>query len=384
MDYSKVLKQAWDNVRHYRALWIFGVILALTTVSLESTVFYNLDHDDETDRQGITIVTQEGEGFFEAARRTVREELDELNTEIDETNRDIERFFARELDIEIESDILAVLTVLLGTLLIGFIVAKIASYVADTALIRMVNDTEETGVQHSVRQGLRLGWSRTALRFFLIDLIVDISAVLALLLLIALVFAPLALWATDSTPAGVGGTVLTVGLFFPGLALALVAGVALSMAKPFFRRSCALDDLGVVASIRRGFAIVRKYLTKVVPVGLIVFGVNLAWPLLVLPVVVVLAGVGLFLGGAAALLVGALVALGFNGATPWIAAAVVGIPVFILTLVLPLAFLGGLREVFLSSTWTLTYRELHARRSVEVGRISDLNAPGLEAAAVAQ
>lgn len=384
MDYSKVLKQAWHNVRHYRALWIFGVILALTTVSLESTVLYSLDRDDEADRQGITIVTQEGEGFFEAARRTVQEELDQFNREIDGADRDVERFFARELDIEVESDILALLIALLGVLLTGFVVAKIASYVADTALIRMVNDTEESGAQRSVRQGLRLGWSRTAWRFFVMDLVVDIGAVLALLLLMALVLAPLGLWATDSTSAGVVGTVITVGLFFPGLALALVAGAALSMAKPFFRRACALDDLSIAASIRRGFAILRNYLGQVVPVGLIVFGVNLSWPLLVFPLVVVLAGAGLFLGGAAALLVGALVAQAFNGAAPWIAGALIGIPLFILTLVLPLAFLGGLREVFLSSTWTLTYRELHARRSLESGRVSDRSAPDLEAAAAAQ
>jgi hypothetical protein len=42
-------------------------------------------------------------------------------------------------------------------------------------------------------------------------------------------------------------------------------------------------------------------------------------------------------------------------------AAVVGIPVFILVMAAPLSFLGGLFEVFLSSTWTLTYRELRAK-----------------------
>lgn len=56
---------------------------------------------------------------------------------------------------------------------------------------------------------------------------------------------------------------------------------------------------------------------------------------------------------------------------------------FILTLAAPLAFLGGLREVFLSSTWTLTYYELGGLESVEPGHLPDLRAPGLEAAPVA-
>jgi len=33
MEYGKILKQAWKNVTGYRALWIFGILLALTTAT---------------------------------------------------------------------------------------------------------------------------------------------------------------------------------------------------------------------------------------------------------------------------------------------------------------------------------------------------------------
>ena len=33
MNYTKALKRAWETTWRYRALWIFGVILALTTIS---------------------------------------------------------------------------------------------------------------------------------------------------------------------------------------------------------------------------------------------------------------------------------------------------------------------------------------------------------------
>lgn len=49
-----------------------------------------------------------------------------------------------------------------------------------------------------------------------------------------------------------------------------------------------------------------------------------------------------------------------EGALPWIAAIVVGLPIFIVIMALPLAVLGGLAETFQPSTWTLTYRELLA------------------------
>ena len=54
-----------------------------------------------------------------------------------------------------------------------------------------------------------------------------------------------------------------------------------------------------------------------------------------------------------------------EGPAPWILAIAVGLPIFILVVAVPGLFLGGLKEVFKSSTWTLTYRELRALEGVE-------------------
>jgi hypothetical protein len=370
-------------VKSYRALWVFGVILALTTISWETAFFFGQDNDGEAERVGIVVNRRAGETFLEAFQRAVSEEVDELKVGIDAANRDLERFFAQELHVEIESDLLAIIMVLVGMLLIGFILAKIASYVGDTALIRMVDEAENGGRQRGVRHGFRMGWSRAAWRFFLIDLLVDVTAVLSFVLLFVLALSPLALWATGSTPAGVVGTVAAIGLFFLAVALVVAAGAALSLLKPFFRRACALEGLGVTASIGRGYAIARSYLKEVLPVWIVTVGVHLVWPFLMVPAVLLLVGVGVVLGGAAALLVGGLAWLFVEGATPWILAGAVGIPIFILALAAPLAFLGGLREVFLSSTWTLTYRELRALESSEPGRVPKVDPSGLEAAPIA-
>jgi hypothetical protein len=49
---------------------------------------------------------------------------------------------------------------------------------------------------------------------------------------------------------------------------------------------------------------------------------------------------------------------------PWILAGVVGLPIFVLLIAAPWIFLGGLMEVFKSSVWTLSYRELRALEPV--------------------
>jgi len=101
--------------------------------------------------------------------------------------------------------------------------------------------------------------------------------------------------------------------------------------------------------------------------------------------VLILVTVSATLSGTLALVVGGLTGLALEGATPWVLGAAVGIPAFLLVLAAPLAFVGGLLEVFLSSTWTLTYRQL---RSVEASekeaqRMLELNTSGMEVASVA-
>lgn len=191
---------------------------------------------------------------------------------------------------------------------------KTVGYVGDAALIRMVNDTEETGEQYTVRQGWRVGWSRAALRFFLIDLLVDGAAAVAVIVTFLLVFAPLALWATGNTAAGVIGTIFSVGMFIPTLVLVIVAAALLSLVKRFTRRACALEGLGVTASVGRGFVVVRRHLKEMLPVWLITIGVNIAWWFLMAPVVIVSVVLGFVFGVIPALILGGLALLVAEGA----------------------------------------------------------------------
>ena len=317
MNHTKVLKRAWHIVWRYRALWVFGFILALTA------------------------------GGRGSSSGRVANNWGQYSTD--------------RIPPEVVSTLIAIGIGLACLIVLLIIVAAIARYVAATALIRMVDDHEETGQKRSVRQGFRMGWSRAAFRLFLIQLLVGLPTALAFILLFALALAPLLLWTTKAEVAGVIGTLTTVGLFIPIILLAIVVGVVLSLLMKFFWRACVLEELGVTAAIRQGYAMVRQNLKDVGLMWLITLGLRIGWMILMIPVVLLLLVVSGALGGLLALLAGGLTGLAFEGAAPWIVAAVVGIPIFILVMAAPLSFLGGLFEVFLSSTWTLTYRELCAK-----------------------
>jgi hypothetical protein len=80
---------------------------------------------------------------------------------------------------------------------------------------------------------------------------------------------------------------------------------------------------------------------------------------------------------------GGLAGLVTTAETPVFVALALGVPIFLLVLIAPLVWLGGLREVFVSSLWTLTYGELHGVEGVESERLPAVGASGLEAARAA-
>jgi len=271
-----------------------------------------------------------------------------------------------EIPPQVASTLVVVGIALACVILLLIVASAIVRYVAETALIRMVNDHEETGEKRSIRQGFRWGWSRTSLRLFAIDLLVFVPLVVGFILLILLALSPLLLWTTGSRPAGVIGTVAAIGLVFLFVLLFIVVIAAASLLIHFFRRVCALEEVGVRESIRRGYALVRRHLKDVIIMWLIMVGLTLGWAILTIVATLVLALLGLVLGGGPALLAGGLAGLASRGGPlPWILAGAVGLPIFLLVVIIPLLFLGGLWQAYRSGVWTLTYRELRALEAVQ-------------------
>jgi hypothetical protein len=333
MDHIKVLKRAWEIMWRYRALWVFGIILALTTAGLRGNgpqATFGGDGDNGGGNSGFSPP-------------------------------------GPEIPPEVVGILIAIGAAVACAIVIFIVVSVIARYVAETALIRMVDDYEETGEKRGVREGFRMGWSRTAWRLFLIDLLIGLPTAVVLIFLFLLALAPLLLWVTKNTVAGAIGTVATIGLFLLFVLLAIIVSLVLSLLMHFFRRACALEELGVIEAIREGFGVVRRHLKDVGIMWIIMTGLGLAWTLLMIPVTILLVIAGLILAGLPALLMGGLVSL-VLGPIGLILAAAIGIPILILVVAAPSLFLGGLAEVFKSSVWTLTYRELRALEGLEAAK----------------
>jgi len=330
--YSRILERAWEITWRYKALWVFGILVAL--------------------------LSGEGSGGGSGGRAP--------NVQLGNIGRQPWReFFLPLYRPEVVIGAITIALAILFLIVVFGIISMVARYVSHVALIKMVNEYEETGEQLSVGQGFRLGWSYSALRLFLIDLLVAVPVVLVFIVLFVLSLSPLLLWATGSDEAGVVGTIATVGLVLLLVLLAIVVGVALSLLKKFFYRIAVLEDAGVFDSIREGWQLVRRQLRHAGGMWLIMTGVTIAYVIALVPVAIGLVLLGLLLGGGSGLAVGWLVNLPAGGVLPWLAGAAVGIPVFLLFVIVPLTVVGGVFEVFRSTTWTLTYRELLALERAE-------------------
>ncbi|MBI3243876.1 MAG: hypothetical protein HYZ49_16455 [Chloroflexi bacterium] len=325
MDHFKILKRAFSITLDYRALWVFGILLALTTAGSGG---------------GSNGGGGDGGGFNGPSTGG----WPDISPQV------------------ISALIIAGIALLLVVLVLA-VVGAVVRYVSETSLIRMVDQHEGAGEKLGVRQGFRLGWSRPALRIFLMDLLLGVSVTVVFLLLLLISATPLLVWLTDSVPARVLGTVLTAGLAMLVIFAGIAVSIVLSLLLQFFRRAVVLENLGVMAGMRRGLQLVRQRLGDVIVMGLILFGLGLAWVIVTIPLVIVLLIAAVVLGGLPALLVGMIVSLFTEGPTPWIVAAIVGAPIFFLVIGAPLLFLNGLTETFQSSAWTLTYRELLALES---------------------
>ncbi len=337
MQHSKVLKRAWDILWRYKALWVFGILVALAS-------------GGGGGGRGGTSFNFGGGDFSQGGK-----------------------FNIPEIGPAVVSTLAAIGIGLACVGIFLLIAVQVARYVGEVALIRLVDDYEETGEKRSVRRGFQMGWSPSAWRLFLINLVIDVPTALAFLVVFALALAPLLLWFTESNAAGALGTVLAIGLVLLAILLAIVVTVVLSLLKHFFRRVCVLEEQGVVESIRQGYAMVRRNLKDVGLMWLIMVGVGIGWGILMIPVTLLLVAAGVGLGGALALAVYGL-AEAAGGATPQVLALLAGLPVFLLVVAAPLTFLGGLMETFRSSTWTLTYRELRALEGLEAEPL-ELDAP---------
>lgn len=399
-------------VWRYRVLWVFGIVLVLTTTSGSAAAW--IGRDEDGDRGGLVYVLPSGAvadiGGYDGDRKGEGGDLilnykgqadgwpyhkgdvivnydppNELSVEVVAMDRG-RLVHVRALDLRpAPVRTLYALGIGLACAAVVLLVAgRVAHYVAEAALIKMASDYSETGRRHTLWQGFRIGWSRAAWRLFLVDLAIHVPLALVLTLSFLAALAPLLLWIGGNAVAGTIGTLFTLALVSLVVLTSVVASAIISLPKRFFRRACVLERLSAGKAIRQGFSVIKENLLDIGLTWLMVAGVRIGLAVVMVPVVLILVTVSATLSGTLALVVGGLTGLAFEGATPWVLGAVVGIPAFLLVLAAPLAFVGGLREVFLSSTWTLTYRQLRGMEGLAEEPQPELDTCSLRPAPAAQ
>jgi hypothetical protein len=349
MNHKDILKRAWNILWDYKALWLFGFILAITTASGSSS---NAANSASNSSQGSQQPPEYWGESFEEGWEEFSQEFDKLFVEV--------------IPAEVMSAVIAI-SVLVGCVIVILIVIVIIfRYMSETALIKMVDHYEETDQKLGVRDGFRLGFSRTAWKVFLVDLVINLPLIILGIFFAIMVMMPLLLLLTASEAAGILGVVMTIGLFFVGIFLAFIIFAVISLMKHFFRRAVAIEELGVFEAIRFGFQLVRQNLVNIALMWLITVGINIGFSILLIPVAILVLIVSALFSGAIGLAVGGLMGLFTGGPLPIAVGLAAGIPIFILLMVIPLGFIDGLRETFMSSTWTLTYREACALESLDL------------------
>jgi hypothetical protein len=315
MDYTRLINRAFQITWRHKVLWIFGILLALTSGGGGSGG---------------------GGSGGNGSMPTVPSQFPVLGPA--------------------EWQIISVLIlVCCCILLIAVVIGTVVHYMARAALYRSVDQIEETGVAPKWREGFRLGWSNRSFRMWLLDLIVGIPFFIAVILLLLLGATPLLLLAADSSAAKALGVIATIGLELLVILIIIIAGVVLGLLGQFWSREIALADRSVGQAFVLGYAAVRSRMKDSALTWLMLFGLGLAYGLVSIALAFALIGIGLAVGFG--------IGLPLYAATKSVGWAVaLGLLPFLAILAVPLIFVRGLWLTFESSAWTLAYREIAGTR----------------------
>jgi hypothetical protein len=353
MDPVKILKRSWYILWSYRALWVFGLILAIAAGSSSGNSNNNYRYNQNRGENRLVTPQSMQEAFKNF-------------------QREVHQFFEQGIPkMHISGTGITTLLWVIGAFvlvmfLVGIVVA-VARYVSETAVIRMVDDYEVSGNKMTVRQGFRLGWSTTAWRLFLINLIVNLPAItLLLVLLIAGIFIYLAV-VNGGAGFAAFTVVSTIVLAFITIFVVVILTIGLHLLRNFFWRVCVLEGAGVRESLRRGWAIVLENWKNVGLMWLVMIGLAIIWAvvsviliIITIPIVIVTAVIAALVVALPYLLFVGIFSTFLSGVLPWIAGGLFVLPLFFTIAFSPWMLIESWKTIYTSTVWTLTYREIKA------------------------
>ena len=322
MDYGRLITRSFQVMWRYRALWLFGILLALFGGGSANFNVgnYNVGSGDFRRRDG---------GF----------------------SPNLPPNFGQVLVVIIAAAVCIALILALLSIILRL--------VSRGALVGLVAELEKDQTIPTVRRGFRIGADRFK-SLLGIALIVNVPLFVVSLVLILVAAVPLIASilpligrAGGRTPNELIAVVITgalgsVALFCCVILFLILIQLVVTPFYEFFIRVSVIAKRGAMDSIREGYRIVRANLGNTIILYILLIAIAIGFGILMIPVSLILIGIPVGIG----------IALGIamNSAVPGIIAGLVlGIPMLLILL-----FIGGLYRVFESTLWTEAYLAMTA------------------------
>ncbi len=310
MDIGNLLQRSWNVFWKNKVIWVFGVVAAFAGGSDYSVNF----------RFNVSRPVQPGEAIFPPQLRD----------------------FLTSPALPAIIVVLVVIFVLIG--LVFFLVNRLAQ----GAMIGMADEADRAG-STSLGSGWRTGKGK-ALRLFLIGILLSLPALILVIPAVVIFlasFLPLILTAARSgggparPEAFISGMMGAFGCFCSLICLAAILGLILRLLDRFAIRACVLEDLGIVASIKRGWQVATGNLGYTI---LLWFGFGI---------------IGLIIGAVLAIPMAALALpamFSFMESGRFGAQQIVLLLVMLIYGLIAGVGIGGILTSFNATAWTLAYR----------------------------
>lgn len=362
-DIGTKIKRAWNTVWNYKVLWIFAFLLALTGGSTINSgggggggTGYNYNSNSNPSDRFHWDGNWDGSQFKNEMSSWMNEGGNWFENEV-------MPLFTPE---RIVGTIIWTIVILFAIGIIINLLLALVRYPTETSLMRMVDEYEADGSKKKFKQGWALGWNARAFRIWVIDLIIGAPG-LVIALGFAIGGAILALNAVKgdfSFAPGMIGLMILAGFLLLLLAIVMIF---VGLWRQFIVRAIAIDDASIGEGFKRGWAMMahnfkNAFLTWLVMVGLkIGFGIAFVLVALVLiPVMAIMMIPGAVVGAIPGAIAFGITSIFASGPIVWIVSGFVALMFFFTVVVSPVTLVGSWFDLFSSSIWTQTYREMKA------------------------
>ncbi|MBI4788019.1 MAG: hypothetical protein HY782_13355 [Chloroflexi bacterium] len=322
MDYGRLITRSFQVMWRYRALWLFGILLALFGGGGANFNVGNYSFGDGDGRGGPGGI-------------------------------------APNLPPNFAELIVVIVAAAICIALILVVLSIIVRLLSRGALVGLVAELETDQTIPTVRRGFRIGADRfksllgiallVNVPLFVVSFaLIVIAAVPLIASLIPLIGAAGGRAPDELIRVVIAGAFGSVLIFCCVIILLILVQLVIRPFYEFFVRACVIAQRGAMDSIREGYRLVRANLGNTIVLYILLIGIEIGFGILMIPVGLILIGIPVGIGIA--------IGIAMNSAVPGIiVGAIIGIPMLLILL-----FVSGLFRVFESTYWTEGYLAMSA------------------------